>query len=299
MTKITIATPAFGEIFYSSYVRSLFRLTQAFAHRGWKSTFSSISYSDIVESRNYLLTHWFDKTDSTHLLFLDADMGYPAELILEMVDLGEPVVGAVYPKRQIDLGRMTKLVADGETPARAIARSHDYIVRRNRGTEVRRKKGFITVDGCGTGIMLISRPAVAAMLATIPDLSDTEGAKGSPLATDLDRMIRAFEPVRTGGKLLSEDFSFCHRWREQCGGSIWVNTAHEIEHVGVHRFKARYDDRGPQVRVTVPTLKLSTKSPGPPKPLAVSKGVLPMPGKTAKIRIKEQVQPDDGTSKPK
>ncbi len=285
MTKITIATPAFGELFYSSYVRSLFRLTQALGQRKWQSTFASVSYSDIVESRNYLLTYWYDKTDSTHLLFLDADMGYPAQLILDMVDLNKPVVGVIYPKRQIDLERIAQLSASGNPSKRAIARAHDYIVRRERGTATQRKNGFITVDGCGTGIMLIARTAVDAMLAAMPDLSDTEGAKGTPLATGLDRMIRAFQPVRVGGKLLSEDFSFCHRWR-QCKGEIWVNTTYEIEHVGVHRFKARYDDRGPQLSVNIPLGdKLAIAS--QPKSRRVATGTIPMPGKAkSKLSVK-------------
>ena len=75
MTKIAIATPAYGEIFYASYVQSLFRLVRALERAKIASTFTSVSYADIVESRNFLLTRWYDKTDATHLLFLDADLG--------------------------------------------------------------------------------------------------------------------------------------------------------------------------------------------------------------------------------
>ena len=287
MTKITIATPAFGEMFYGPYVRSLFRLTKALGKRKWESTFASIAYADIVESRNYLLTHWYDKTDATHLLFLDADMGYPPQLILDMVELDKPVVGVIYPKRQVDLERIAQLAASGNSSKRAIARAHDYIVRRERGTATQRKNGFITVDGCGTGIMLIARSALDTMLATMPKLSDAEGAKDTPLATGLDRMIRAFQPVRVDGKLLSEDFSFCHRWR-QCKGEIWVNTTYEIEHVGVHRFKARYDDRGPQLSVSIPLgdkLAMASQT----KPHRVATGTIPMPGK-AKSKITNKVR---------
>lgn len=286
MTKITIATPAFGEIFFGPYVRSLFRLTNALGRRKWQATFASISYADIVESRNYLLTHWYDKTDATHLLFLDADMGYPEQLIIDMIEFNKPIVGAIYPKRQIDLERIAQLSAAGNSSKRAIARAHDYIVRRERGTPTQRKNGFVSVDGCGTGIMLIARSAIDTMLAKMPGLSDAESAKGTPLAAGLDRMIRAFQPVRSGGRLLSEDFSFCHRWR-QCKGEIWVNTAYEIEHVGLHRFKARYDDRGPQLTVSLP---LGEKLAAVSRPKArVATGTIPMPGKakrklTVKVR---------------
>jgi hypothetical protein len=39
---------------------------------------------------------------------------------------------------------------------------------------------------------------------------------------------------------LSEDVSFCSRWREGCGGEIWANINHKISHVGPFDFHMRY-----------------------------------------------------------
>lgn len=274
MTKITIATPAFGEIFYTPYVQSLFRLMRAFEKRKWNSTFASIAYADIAESRNFLLTRWFDKTDATHLLFIDADMGFPPELVLDMIDFGQPVVGVVYPKRQIDIERVAKASAAGEPIERAIAKGHDYIVRKKRGVSVATPRhGFIQVDGCGAGVFLIARTAVETMLQKMPKLSDTGAKATSPLAADLDRLIRAFEPLRAGDALLSEDFSFCHRWTS-CGGEVWVNTAHQVEHIGLHRFRGRYVDIGPQLATgKVQKIRVSER------------GILPKPRVTQRVRI--------------
>lgn len=274
MTKITIATPAFGEVFYTPYVQSLFRLMRAFQRRKWDSTFASIAYADIAESRNFLLTRWFDKTDATHLLFIDADMGFPAELVLDMVDFGRPVVGVVYPKRQIDLERVAELAAAGEPAKRAIARAHNFIVRKKRGLSIASShSGFMQVDGCGAGVLLIARTAVETMLKKMPDLSDATARTNSPLAANLDRLIRAFEPLRVNDALLSEDFSFCHRWNA-CGGEVWVNTAHEIEHIGLHRFKGRYSDLGAQLSL------------GKPQRIRVSeRGTPAKPRVTQRVRI--------------
>ncbi len=273
MTKITIATPAFGEVFYTPYVQSLFRLMKAFQRRKWDSAFSSIAYADIAESRNFLLTRWFDKTDATHLLFIDADMGFPAELVLDMVDFGRPVVGVIYPKRQINLDRVAELATAGEPAKRAIARGHDYIVRKKRGVSITSPHaGFMQVDGCGAGVLLIARTAIETMLEKMPTLSDPAAKINSPLTANLDRLIRAFEPVRVNGALLSEDFSFCHRWNA-CGGEVWVNTAHEIEHIGLHRFKGRYSDVGTQTTLA--------------KPLQVQ---IPQRGAQPKARVSQRVK---------
>ena len=53
---------------------SIFRLHRALPPVGWTLSFASISYADIAESRNFLLTHFFDKTDASHILFVDVDM---------------------------------------------------------------------------------------------------------------------------------------------------------------------------------------------------------------------------------
>lgn len=244
MMKIAISTPAYGEIFYTPYVESVFRLVRALERRNWSSSFTSISSADIVESRNFLLTRWFDKTDATHLLFVDADMGFDAQLVFDMISFDQPVVGVASPKREIDLEKLARLSVDGLPIETALATAHTFIVQRKSGDKAADKAGFIEVSACGSGILLIRRDCVTNMMRVLPELSDVTAASTSPLAKNLGRLIRAFDPLFVDGTRLSEDFSFCHRWR-QCGGQIWANTAHHITHVGLHRFKARYSDRAP------------------------------------------------------
>jgi hypothetical protein len=284
MTKILIATPAYGEMFYTPYVSSVIRLQKLMARNKWDSTFASIAYADIVECRNFLLTHFYDKTDATHLLFIDADMGYDPKLVADMVGLRKPVVGVIAPRRQIDLNRLADLAAKGEKAESAIARSHDFLVRPVKRTgKPRIVNGFMEVEGCGAGIMLIERGCVKTMLAKLPKLSDTAAKKSSPLAKNLDRLIRAFEPITVDGGRLSEDYSFCHRWRNDCGGEVWANIAHQIVHVGLHRFAGRYQDampRGPRIMVG--------NVPGKPAAAAASKGSSkPVALGTSKITVKE------------
>src|SRR5436190_9166104 len=142
-TKIFCATPDYGQTFYTPCVQSLFKLAVELERRKWSSNLAMISYADIAEGRNVLLTHWFDKTDASHLLFVDADMGFEPQLIFDMVDFDKPVVGAVYPKRQIHLDRFAKALATGQTVEKAEAGAHDFVVQKPaRGTA---RKGFMRV----------------------------------------------------------------------------------------------------------------------------------------------------------
>src|SRR5215831_19278599 len=125
--KIMIATPAYGEVFYTPYVSSMLTLTRVLQKRGIDFAFNAISYSEIAESRNFLLTHWYDKTDATHLLFVDADMGFPTELITDMLDFAKPLVGAIYPKRSLDVKKVAELAAAAKDGRRALAKAQDFV----------------------------------------------------------------------------------------------------------------------------------------------------------------------------
>ena len=295
MPKLMIATPAYGEVFYAPYVHSVLALSKLAQRNRWELTFETVSYAEISEARNYLLTRFFDKTDATHLLFIDADMGFPAKLVPDMLGLGKPVVGVVAPKRQIDLQRVAELAKREADTNRAVAKAHEFVVRKlpSAGTA---RNGFIQVEACGGGIVLIERSCIAALLKRAPQLSDETGKGRSPLTRDLPRLIRAFDPlVREDGARLSEDFAFCHRWRTLCGGEVWASIAHQITHVGLHHFAARYSDTepaGPRVVVNPKTGKTLTGK------IAAGNGQTPSrkPAKesgsrTVTIRLKDRERP--------
>lgn len=250
-TSITIATPAFGEMFYTPYVQSVLRLQRAALARRWAIRHATVSYAYVSDSRNYLLTHWYDKSDSSHLLFVDADMGFEPQLIFDMVAFDKPVTGVIYTKRQVNLTRLAELAAKGEPPARAIARAHDFIVRPLRGRPPRRARGFIEVEGCGTGIMLIKRETVTTMLEKLPAINDTNAKKTSPMAADLDRLIRAFDVIDADGAPLVDDFAFCYRWHKLCGGELWARADQSVTHIGLHKYASRFTDAALQPRITV------------------------------------------------
>ena len=275
MRKLLVATPAHGEIFYTPYVRSLLRLQRALIARKDSMSHMVVSFFETSEARNFLLTHWFDRTDASHLLFVDADMGFEPELVFGMLALSKPVVGVIYPKRQLDMPRLASLAAKGEPPVRAVARAHDFIIRPLRGRQPRRVKGFLEVAACGAGILLIDRSCVAQMLKKLPELSDPSAKRTMPLAKDLDRLIRAFDAVTVDSTRLSDDFAFCHRWHQLCGGEIWANVDAPVTHLGLHRFSARYADAsGPHIMMvqsSAPVRVGRTKSAAPaakPEPKA-------------------------------
>lgn len=220
-TTILIALPAYGSTISLATFDSTHLLLQTLMAKGIRGGIGSISYPEVSEARNVLLTSWYDGTDASHILFVDSDMGFKPELIMDMLMFGEPMVGAIYPKKILPIQWAASGLGD------------DFTERRG---------DFMKVGGLGMGCFLIHRDVVDKMIEKMPELSDSRvSTHSSKHMLPKDRILRFFDPLddeKTGR--MSEDLSFCYRWRENCGGEIWAAIGHDIEHVGQYSYIGNY-----------------------------------------------------------
>ncbi len=222
-TNITVALPAYGNQLSLATFNTCTSLMQMFMAKGIRGAMAAFSYPDVAEARNILLTGWYDGIpDSTHLLFIDSDMGFAPEVVLDMLTFNEPMVGALYNRKTLPV----QWAASG------------------LGEQFSERRGdFMKVAGLGMGCFLIRRDAIDTMLKRFPEMNDTRMKFHAAKEMIPDRIIRAFDGFdnpddNTAGKL-SEDLAFCCRWR-QCGGDVWAAIGHTIEHVGLYSYKANY-----------------------------------------------------------
>jgi hypothetical protein len=224
--KIFIFVPAFGQQVSLTTFLTTHAIQQHLASKCIQGGISGLSFPDIAELRAMAMTIWYDTMpDSTHLLFIDADMGLPPEMISDMILLDEPLVGTIYPKRILPI----QWVGSGTGEATA-----------------ERKGNFMRVEGVGGGCLLIRRDVVTTMLAKMPQIVDTRLSlhpAGETLRqAGTTRLIRAFEKLDLPERgVVSEDLSFCLRWKE-CGGTTWGAIGYRISHVGPFDFAGRYLD---------------------------------------------------------
>lgn len=181
--------PAFGQVNTAFTTGSLVSLTRFLTERQQFGGFAQMSYPDLEDLRSMFLSVWFDKCDATHILFVDADMSFEPQLVLDMIDFDKPLVGCLYPKRTLPIAWVgSKLEGENE------------IVN-----------GFMKVEGIGFGVTLISRPCIQAMIdgkhCEIDEELDAHTAGKTLKAQGVTRMIRAFDKIRLPGRKLSEDFS--------------------------------------------------------------------------------------------
>jgi hypothetical protein len=222
-THITIAIPAYGNQVSLATFNTCTSLVQMFLAKGIRGATAAFSYPDVAESRNILLTGWYDgMKDSTHLLFIDSDMGFSPEVVLDLLTFNEPMVGALYTRKTIPVQWAASGLGD---------------------TMAERRGDFMKVAGLGMGCFLIRRDAIDIMIEKMPDIIDTRMQFHAAKDMIPNRIIRAFDGFdnpddKTAGRL-SEDLAFCCRWR-QCGGDVWAAMHHTIEHIGIFSYKANY-----------------------------------------------------------
>jgi hypothetical protein len=221
-TGILICVPAMGQQMCAATALSLFTTAQYLAQKNIPCSMTWYSAADIEEMRNLFVTAWYDtQPEYSHLLFVDADMGWEPGLINDYIRFGKPLVGCFYARRS-----MTPSVVGTAPEGHTIK---DVV------------HGFIPSTGMGAGLMMISREVIKTMLEKMPDLIGGSNyvANNTP-GMNLTRMLHVFDKIREPALQLSEDMAFCYRW-QQCGGELWANVRHKISHIGPFDFHMRYE----------------------------------------------------------
>ena len=255
-TRILIAQPTTGSV-VAGTVGYLMGLVQALSARGIGWDYRQLALSDIALSRNIFATFALGR-DDTHLLFVDADMGFAPETVLGLLAFDRPVVAAACPKRHVPWDRVRRIAeAEAARPEGQrrptpdlmdLALAYNVDTKRFDGSPwtAERRGGFLKVPAVGTGVMLIRRDALETM-------RDRGVARPRPGYADLPLLEGAvlldfFSPVEVpdGSLVESEDISFCKRWVEDCGGEVWVDAGSRVMHFGMRGHSGRYLPRAMQ-----------------------------------------------------
>src|ERR1700761_5251421 len=100
--NLTIGTPCFGGQVSWLYTVSLLKLQSAFTKRGWNVNYLLQAGDALIpRARQTIIGHFLNNPDATHLLFIDADIGFEPEQVIRLLEFGADVSGAVYPVKQI------------------------------------------------------------------------------------------------------------------------------------------------------------------------------------------------------
>lgn len=263
LPKLFIATPCYGGQMFAAYTQGLVSLCCALAHSGFQfEPFLLANESLITRARNKCVAS-FLKTDCTHLLFIDADVGFHPKDVDSLMKAQQDVVCGAYPMKGYGWEAMAAAAVKGAQPddlpehgaLYAANLHHDDVVKGR--TEVYEKNGgsYVEVMDAATGFLLISREAIQRFIAhygkEIEYVSDYEPAGETHhmlFQAAPDPSAKPGEPRR----YLSEDYWFSRMW-QRMGGKIYLCIDCKLTHSGTHMWRgniARIIGGQPEARLS-------------------------------------------------
>lgn len=237
---LMIATPCYGGQMAVAYVSSLLALQQACFAQNIKVQFNLRSGDALITRVRSELAAEFIASDATHLLFIDADIGFQPEQVFRLLAFDADVTAAAYPLKRIDWEKVRRIARSDQPDLEASCL--DYVVYLEGKGPIKAHKGFVRVVYTGAGFLMIRREAWLRMCDAYPNLRYKSVQNESDLTKEPPYRHALFECAidPETGLYLSEDYAFCRRWRD-VGGTIWLDLKSELTHYGPNAFHGKLE----------------------------------------------------------
>jgi hypothetical protein len=232
--RLFIGTPCFGGMVTTRYLQSICALL---CHNipNLNVSIKTVAYESLVtRGRNTIVAAFLDLPAETHLMFIDADIGFSVPQLQRMLNFDQDVVAGMYPLKAIDYDNAAfQRAAAGEPLQTAQLR---YVGTPLSVEDRETRDGFVTAEYAGAGFLMIKRRVLEQMAARYPQ-THYKTAHNSAVNNPSPNLFALFDCMidPATGHYLSEDYAFCKRWRD-LGGTIWLDTQSKLTHVGPHDF---------------------------------------------------------------
>ena len=249
-TRVHICMPCYGGMLTESTFMSYIKWSNAARQLGIDWTMETMTNESLISrARNTLTAKFLHNKDSTHLMFIDADIGWEPWHLMVLLDRQVDVIGGLYPMKSLPV----KWCVNGFDGAEEGA------------------NGLQEVTKTGTGFLLIKRDVfekLDAHPAVKPFINDI----GLPVELN-PHMKTYFDTAVRENRYYSEDWTFCENWRD-IGGKVWVDKRVLLKHTGTYVFDyAQQDTLYKELHNLALANGAALGVPGPAAPVDVPKPV--------------------------
>jgi hypothetical protein len=219
-TRVHICMPCYGGQLTESTFMSFIKWANVARQLGIDWTVETmVNESLISRARNTLTAKFLHTKESTHLMFIDADIGWEPWHLLVMLNHDKDVVGGLYPMKSLPV---------------------KWCVNGIPGANNDDPSGLIEVTKTGTGFLLMKRDVfekLNAHPAVKPFTNDIglDPALNPYMKTYFDTAVRE-------NRYYSEDWTFCENWRD-IGGQVFVDKRVLLKHTGTYVFDYQTQDK--------------------------------------------------------
>jgi hypothetical protein len=237
---LVIATPCYGGQVFQNYFMSVLRFVFAANQVGLPISFIVRGGDSLIpRQRNSIVAEFMASKEYTHLLWIDADIGFEPEQVFRLLMADRKVAGGVYPLKKIVLPDIMPAGMDRATFEATYA---NYPFNPVNGASID-QHGFIEVLDLPTGMMMIKREVFDELAEAYPNLRyKPDFMLGlESLAEKINDYHFRFYDVMTeeNGRYLSGDYAFCRRW-QKIGGVVYADVQSNLSHQGSHMYQGNF-----------------------------------------------------------
>jgi hypothetical protein len=211
-TRAHLAMPCYGGMLTESTFMSYIKSANTARQLGIDWTLETmVNESLISRARNTLTAKFLEMPESSHLMFIDADIGWEPWHLLVLLNRDVDVIGGLYPMKTMPIN----WVVNGFNGA-------------EEGTD-----GLQEVSKAGTGFLLMKKHVFEKMNSH-PAVKRYNNDIG--LDPKYDQYLKTyFDTAVRQNRYYSEDWTMCENWRD-LGGKIWVDKRVLLRHTGTYTF---------------------------------------------------------------
>lgn len=210
MKKLMIASPCHHGKVDTTFTLSLIQSLYLLDHSGIKTIVLLPQTGSILAKERNQIISTFMKSDCTHLLMVDNDLGWDAQAPLNFLNTNKDFIAGVYPARS------------NRTDVKYI-----FIPDTNENTSIKNEGHLIKMLGVSAGFVMVTRKCIEIMQKALPGLYYT--------GVDIDGIEEDgyvfFNTELIDGKFWGEDYVFC-RNATKAGIDIWCDPSIQFNHAG-------------------------------------------------------------------
>jgi len=241
--KLFISTHCYDAMMTVQYTMSILRLNTLLNQYGIEYFIDFVGNEKfITRARNISLAK-FIKYEFTHILFIDSDIEFPAEAVIDLLEIDKDVVCCAYSEKSFNWKRFmysmqTEIQAKESLESRGLNYNYNAFVDVN-GKLIKSDNGdFIKVKHAPMGFMMVKKEIVNELCKKHIELT----IRIDGLDKEDNTICGLFCCMIKDKIYLSEDYSFCQRVND-IGGEVWLNIFHNLNHIGKHIFKSDIQNR--------------------------------------------------------
>jgi len=197
----------------------------------------------ITRARNTIVSMFLDDQNyiGTHLLFIDADIGFQPENIERLIRADKDIACGIYPRKCIHWDQVRDALIQNPDiePDLLQYKALGYNLNFEDPKNIKLYGGFTEVMEAATGMMLIKREVFKKMKNAYPERKYKSDQIINGKQWRSDNCYDLFGVGKLdwdeGERYLSEDYYFSRLW-SKIGGKIWADVASPLQHHGSMHF---------------------------------------------------------------